>query len=132
MVDLGGTAIIQANRIWALPVLVSHLFQAVHQPLKQLRLLKVLFVMSGFDEVRLQYPSDAFTLAARRTQNSMKRLQYIYFGGKSSDKDVSEPYFYVFECSSKMNECKGPEPHQNKAILMIDIKSVHTNSWSAI
>lgn len=67
----------QISRTWNLPVLVSHLLEAVHQPLKQLRLLKVLFVMGGLDEVYLQHSRDASAFAARGTQHSMEWLQYI-------------------------------------------------------
>ena len=61
----------------------------------------------------------------------MKRLQYIDF---FFEKNVGlcEPYFYVGASSSKVNECKRSEAHQNKAIPMIDIKSMYANCWSAI
>jgi len=61
----------------------------------------------------------------------MKRLQYIDF---FFEKNVGlcEPYFYVYASSTKVNECNQSEAHQNKAILMINIKSMHANCWSAI
>jgi hypothetical protein len=87
--------------------------------------------MGGLDEVYLQHSRDASAFAARGTQHSMEWLRYIL------DRDnhvnlVSMCMHYAPLKQSESTQGRGQEAHQDKAVFMIDVKSVHANGWGTL